>query len=90
VTLTVTDQAGNTGQQTLLSIVVVRPDVPGDLDNDYDVDAGDYAIFRSALGSRVGNPNFIAECDYDGDGRITLADYRIWYGYYKAFQTPVT
>jgi len=57
--------------------------VRGDLDNDGDVDTADYNKFRSSLGKCNGQLGFIPAADYDGDGCVTYADYRIWYGYYK-------
>ena len=57
---------------------------PGDLDIDCDVD--DRNIFRSSLGACLGDANYIAEANYDGDQCVTLGDYRIWYSYYKAVQ----
>jgi len=59
------------------------PSVPGDLDGDGDIDSTDYTLFRSTLGKCSGDESFIADADYDGDGCITYADYRIWYGYYR-------
>ncbi|MFQ5456418.1 MAG: carboxypeptidase-like regulatory domain-containing protein [Nitrospirota bacterium] len=57
--------------------------IPGDLDVDGDIDSTDYQIFRSTLGKCSGTNGFIPEADYDGDGCVTYADYRIWYGYYN-------
>jgi len=59
--------------------------IPGDLDGDGDVDGDDRNIFRSALGSCIGDSRFKENIDYDGDGCITYGDYRIWYGYYKEY-----
>lgn len=60
----------------------------GDLDHDGDVDGDDRSIFRSALRTCEGDPGFVAEADYDGDGCITYNDYREWYKCYKAFNAP--
>jgi len=57
--------------------------IPGDLDDDGDIDSTDYSLFRSTLGKCTGDAGFIADADYDGDGCVTYADYRIWYGYYR-------
>ena len=56
---------------------------PGDLDGDGDIDNIDFSLFRSTLGKCSGADGFIAAADYDGDGCITYADYRTWYGYYR-------
>lgn len=56
---------------------------PGDLNNDGLINTADYQIFRTTLGKCTGTTGFIPEADYDGDGCVTYADYRIWYGYYK-------
>lgn len=57
----------------------------GDLDGDGDVDVTDLSIFRSSLGACSTAPNFIADADYDGDGCVSYADYRTWYGYYTDY-----
>ena len=59
--------------------------MPGDLDGNGDVDGGDFAIFLASFGRSVGQPQFDARCDYDADGAVTLADYQVWIGYYRAF-----
>ncbi len=58
--------------------------LPGDLNADGILDGSDYTVFRSTLGKCVGQTGFIPTADYDGDGCVTYADYRIWYGYYRA------
>jgi hypothetical protein len=55
----------------------------GDLTGDGVLSADDYTTFRSSLGKCSGDEGYIADADYDGDGCITYADYRIWYGYYR-------
>lgn len=57
--------------------------ISGDLDGDGDIDSADYNLFRSTLGKCSGDDGFISEADYDEDGCVTYADYRIWYGYYR-------
>ncbi|MDD4273674.1 MAG: MopE-related protein [Desulfobacter postgatei] len=57
--------------------------IPGDLTGDGVLNADDYTAFRSSLGKCSGDKGYIADADYDGDGCITYADYRIWYGYYR-------
>ena len=49
----------------------------GDLDGDNDVDMDDVDTFRDALGSQDGDANYNPDADFDGDGRITMNDYRI-------------
>jgi hypothetical protein len=56
---------------------------PGDLNRDGKVDAADYAVFKASLGRCSGQPGFNPDADYDGDGCVTLSDYRIWYGHYR-------
>lgn len=60
-------------------------EVCGDLDFDGDVDMDDYWIFVNAFGTCVGNPKFVPGADMDGDGCITLVDYRAWRICYKMF-----
>ncbi len=57
----------------------------GDLDGDLGVDADDYAIFRASFGLADGDALFVAACDYDGDGEITLRDYQAWLMCYREF-----
>ena len=63
------------------------PAIPGDLDGDGDVDGDDRNILRSALGQCNDNPDFNQQIDYDKDGCISYNDYRIWYGYYKDYNS---
>jgi len=62
--------------------------VPGDLDGDGDVDAGDRAVFLSTYGRCEGNAAFLPAADYDGDGCVTLPDYQAWLADYRAFNAP--
>ncbi len=50
----------------------------GDIDEDGDVDLDDYWAFYNAFGTCVGHPKYEANADMDGDGCITLVDYRAW------------
>ncbi|MBN1514919.1 MAG: FG-GAP repeat protein [Phycisphaerae bacterium] len=59
--------------------------VCGDLDGDLDVDADDYAIFRSTYGRSLGDPAYVPAADFDGDGRVTLVDYQQWLACYRDF-----
>jgi hypothetical protein len=65
-------------------VVTCRADKPGDLNQDGKIDMADYAVFKASLGKCLGQTGFNPEADYDGDGCVTLSDYRIWYGYYRA------
>lgn len=58
--------------------------LPGDLDDDGDVDADDQAIMRAAIGKPLQTVD--RRTDYDGDGRITLADFQRWSQYAAAYQ----
>lgn len=57
----------------------------GDLDRDGDVDLEDYRIFRGHYGKRAGQPGWIPEADYDGDGVGCLHDYQAWLTCYKSY-----
>ena len=53
--------------------------VPGDLDDDGDVDSDDRAIILNALGSCEGDTEFVPEADYNQDGCITFfEDFWTW------------
>ena len=67
------------------SLFLAEPTIPADLNADGDVDGQDFAIFLAAFGYSQGQPQFNPACDYDADGRVTLADYQVWFGYYTAF-----
>jgi hypothetical protein len=56
---------------------------PGDLNGDGVVDRNDYNLFRAALGKRRGQAGYNERADYDGDGQVSLADYRTWYTYFR-------
>ncbi|XXT23216.1 dockerin type I domain-containing protein [Sorangium sp. So ce429] len=48
-----------------------------DLDNDGDVDTGDYNILMAAWNTQLGNPGYNQHADFNGDGSINTADYNI-------------
>ena len=52
--------------------------IPGDLDEDGDVDYDDYLVFRTTYGSCSNDANFIQQADFDEDGCVTINDYRIF------------
>jgi hypothetical protein len=62
-----------------------REILPCDLDGDGDVDAGDRTLFLNAYRKCVGDTGYLAEADYDGDGCVTLNDYRAWYACYNSY-----
>lgn len=61
----------------------------GDLDHDGDVDVDDYLLMRGHYGKRAGQPGYIAEADYDGDGVGCLHDYATWFACYQAYLQQV-
>jgi predicted extracellular nuclease len=56
----------------------------GDLNDDAVVDAQDQRLLSASVGKSASQVD--RRMDYDGDGVITLNDYRIWASYYSAFQ----
>lgn len=58
--------------------------VPGDLTGEGDVTLADRDLFRAAYGSADGDARWNPEADYDGNGRITYSDYRLWYRFWVA------
>jgi len=56
----------------------------GDLNDDGVVDTQDQRLLSAAIGKKATQVD--RRMDYDGDGTITLNDYRIWASYYQAFQ----
>jgi hypothetical protein len=67
------------------SLFLALPTPRGDLDFSSAVDAADFAVFLGAFGRSAGGAGFRADCDFDADGMITLADYQVWLGYYREF-----
>jgi hypothetical protein len=57
--------------------------LPGDLNDDGVVNAADQTIIRSAIGKPLATVD--RRTDYDGDGRITNADYNRWVQYATAY-----
>ena len=53
---------------------VLYRSIPGDTDQDGDVDGADLAAFASAFGSRTGDANFNPACDLNEDGLIDEQD----------------
>ena len=48
-----------------------------------DVTTADQLLLTGSVGKNASQVD--RRMDYDGDGKITLNDYRIWATYYKAF-----
>jgi predicted extracellular nuclease len=65
-------------------IVIGFNSLLGDLNDDGVVDAQDQRLLSAAIGKQASQVD--RRMDYDGDGVITLNDYRIWATYYQAFQ----
>ncbi|WP_256361451.1 hypothetical protein [Methylomonas koyamae] len=65
--------------------LLVKLFVPGDLDNDGDVDASDANLIKAQVGKCSGKLGFNREADYDATGCVSMADYRIWYGYFNSY-----
>jgi hypothetical protein len=66
---------------TFINVLPELP-IPGDVDGDGDVDLFDYQIIIANLGKQVGSSleGDVAKADgsQGSDGRVTIADYRIW------------
>lgn len=68
------DSDGNWGTTHIVVVSVTKPvKIKGDLDGDSDVDRNDLNILRRYRNKPASN---CAECDLDGDGRITVLDVR--------------
>ncbi|MBD9361470.1 ExeM/NucH family extracellular endonuclease [Methylomonas fluvii] len=65
--------------------LLIKLFVPGDLDNDGDVDAGDANLIKAQIGKCSGKVGFNREADYDVTGCVSMADYRTWYGYFNNY-----
>jgi predicted extracellular nuclease len=61
----------------------------GDLNDDGVVDATDATLLRAAIGKAVGAPGVDRRMDYDGDGVISLNDYRLWASLYQQYLTAL-
>jgi YD repeat-containing protein len=75
------------GSRVLAADAAVPCDIglPGDLDNDGDVDAADFALLRDCIAKadRGGTPDpACAGADLNGDGRLDSADLEAWNRYY--------
>jgi hypothetical protein len=57
--------------------------VEGDYDCDSELGRGDMAMFRTAIGSAIGDDNYIAGADLDNDGVVSRYDYTQWFMLYR-------
>ncbi|MGC4080873.1 MAG: hypothetical protein QM736_01820 [Vicinamibacterales bacterium] len=64
-------------------IVIGFNTLPGDLNDDGVVSTADQLLLTGAVGRNASEVD--RRMDYDGDRKITLNDYRLWTGYYRAF-----
>jgi hypothetical protein len=80
VQLIVNDGELNSDPDTVMITARIEGVLPCDLDGDGDADSNDRNIIIDALRARAcqGDPDFVAEADFDQDGCITLNDYREW------------
>jgi Concanavalin A-like lectin/glucanases superfamily/CARDB/PKD domain/SdrD B-like domain len=87
IRLKVTDNDGLSAMATASAEITAAPaaGLCCDLDGDGNCDYDDYGLFVGAYGKYAGDPGFIPEADYDGDGRITLVDYQKWYECWKEY-----
>ncbi|WP_445366535.1 ExeM/NucH family extracellular endonuclease [Methylomonas sp. BW4-1] len=65
--------------------LLIKLFVPGDLDNDGDVDGTDANLIKAQVGKCSGKAGFNREADYDATGCVSIADYRTWYGYFNNY-----
>lgn len=70
--------------------LLVKLFVPGDLDNDGDVDTSDANLIKALIGKCSSKTGFNREADYDRSGCVSLADYRIWSGYYNTYVATIS
>ncbi|MGR9106888.1 MAG: PKD domain-containing protein [Gammaproteobacteria bacterium] len=76
-----TDSAPDTVRINVASLV------NGDLDHDGDVDSADRRIIQSSFHKCQGDPGYVPEADYDGDGCVLpRTDFRIWTRYFIDYQ----
>jgi uncharacterized protein len=64
-------------------IVIAFNPLAGDLSDDGVVDIADRNLLVTAYGRRASQVD--RRTDYDGDGVISPNDYRLWFGFYRAF-----
>jgi hypothetical protein len=64
-------------------IVIGFNTLAGDLNDDGVVDSSDQRLLAGAVGKKTVAVD--RRMDFDGDGQITLNDYRLWTALYRAF-----
>lgn len=71
------DIANNDGDEnpTRVTLVGAGVNLRGDYDKDLDVDAADYAVWKTAFGQAVAAG---AGADGNSDGRVDVSDYVVW------------
>ncbi len=57
-----------------LQLILFTDPIPGDLDQDWDVDIFDIVTIARAYGSEAGGPRYTQKCDLDRDGDIDIFD----------------
>jgi VCBS repeat-containing protein len=73
---TATDSRGATSTPGTVIITVNQvADLYGDVNGDGFVNGADFAVFRTAFGTSVGDPNYVAALDLDGDGSINGTEF---------------
>ena len=65
--------------------LLIQAFVPGDLDNDGDVDNNDGNRIKAQVGKCGGKAGYNREADYDQNGCVSMADYRVWYAYFNRY-----
>ena len=69
--------------------VIVQMMTAGDLDGDRDVDGQDRLVLSRTLGARSGTKRYIAEADYNNDGRVGFDDVVRWTHFLRAYRAAV-
>jgi hypothetical protein len=65
--------------------LLIKLFVPGDLDNDGDVDNNDASLIKAQVGKCSGKAGYNREADYDATGCVSYSDYRTWYSHYTGY-----
>ena len=71
-------------------ILIAFNPLAGDFSDDGIVDLNtDGGQIRAAVGKKVGDPGVDRRMDLDGDGIVSLQDYRLWVALYQAYQASL-